>query len=583
MPAFFSLGFDATLLGFEYALLAVGVYVSFKILNMADLTVDGSFGLGLAISATLSVAGHPYLGIIVGALGGAVAGCVTGLIATRAKINPLLAGIITMTGLYSINMYVLGGPNVSLLDAPKVYMPLKALVGRAMSNSQVKLVLIVVIVAAVVALLAWFFKTETGLAMRATGDNEEMCRASSINTAAMQVGGLALANALVGATGAILAQYQGYADINSGTGMVMIGLASVIIGEVFGGKRGVTAGLVSAVVGSVVYRIVLQLALSANLIDANALKLITAVIVCLFMATPAMRTALSDKRQRAKAQAASAKIERASHADDAMLDVLLVNKTFNPGTSMEHQALRNASVSLPKGTFACVVGSNGAGKSTLFNAIAGSIVPDSGQVRIAGTDVTFMAEHKRAHRLSRVFQDPMKGTAPHLTVAENIALAYGRNDGEKSGLKLAMRKGRRAFIKEQLAHLGFGLEERLDTKVGLLSGGQRQAVTLLMATIAQPDVLLLDEHTAALDPEATARIFELTERICKEQGITTMMITHDLNSALTIGDCTLVMDDGQVVANISAEERAHMSVDDLLARYKAATNKDLADDKTLLV
>ena len=256
--------FDATMLGFEYSLLAVGIYISFRILDMADLTVDGSFCLGMAVSAVLSVAGHPVAGLVLGAAAGALAGCVTGLLITRARINPLLAGIITMTGLYTVNITVLGGPNVSLLDAKKVYEPVKAALVHVMGTSQVKMLVIVTIVAVIVALLALFLHTETGLAMRATGDNEEMCRASSINTNAMKVAGLALANALVGLTGALLAQYQGYADMSSGTGMVMVGLASVIIGELFGGRRNVTAGLVCAVVGSVVYRLIIQVALQVD-------------------------------------------------------------------------------------------------------------------------------------------------------------------------------------------------------------------------------------------------------------------------------------------------------------------------------
>jgi putative ABC transport system permease protein len=298
--------FDATMLGFEYSLLAVGIYISFRILDMADLTVDGSFCLGMAVSAVLSVAGHPVAGLVLGAAAGALAGCVTGLLITRARINPLLAGIITMTGLYTVNITVLGGPNVSLLDAKKVYEPVKAALVHVMGTSQVKMLVIVTIVAVIVALLALFLHTETGLAMRATGDNEEMCRASSINTNAMKVAGLALANALVGLTGALLAQYQGYADMSSGTGMVMVGLASVIIGELFGGRRNVTAGLVCAVVGSVVYRLIIQVALQVNVIDSNALKLISAIIVAAFMAAPAAGAALREHKARVAARQESA-------------------------------------------------------------------------------------------------------------------------------------------------------------------------------------------------------------------------------------------------------------------------------------
>ena len=579
MGSLLSLTFDATMLGFEYSLLAVGVYISFRILGLADLTVDGTFCLGMAVSAVLSVSGHPVIGLVLGTIAGACAGTVTGLLATRAKINSLLAGIITMTGLYSVNVYILGGPNVSLLDAKKVFDPLKVMAGKAMTSGQVKMILIVTIVAVIVALLAAYFHTESGLAMRATGDNEDMCRASSINTDLTKVAGLALANALVGLTGALLAQYQGYADLNSGSGMVMIGLASVIIGEVLGGKRSVTAGLICSVIGSVIYRLALQGALQLNIIDSNALKLITAIIVALFMAIPAIRSSAADKRDRLNARKAAEATETEDEGTE-MLKVRALCKTFNAGTPMEHKALDDVNVTLAPGDFACIVGSNGAGKSTLFNAVAGSIIPDAGLIRIGGKNVTFAPDYKRARTMSRVFQDPMKGTAPDLTVAENVALAYGRSNA--SGLQFAMRKERRDFIHERLASLGFGLEDRMDVKVGMLSGGQRQAVTLLMATIGKPDLLLLDEHTAALDPEATKRILDLTTKITGENGTTTMMITHNLASALAMGDRTIVMDEGRIVSDLDEETREGMDVDDLLRLYKQTAGHDLDDDKVLL-
>ena len=576
------LAFDALMLGLEYSLLAVGVYITFRILDMADLTVDGSFGLGLAISARCAVAGHPVLGLVMGAVCGACAGSVTGVLITRAKINPLLASIITMTGLYSVNIYVLGAPNVSLLNTRRIYEFLsEALPG--LGNPGAKMILILCIVGAVVALLITYFHTESGLAMRATGDNEAMCRASSINTSLFRVAGLALANALVGLTGAILAQYQGYADVNSGTGMVIVGLASVIIGELLGGGRSVTAGIVCSMLGSVIYRFVLQMALSFNILDSNALKLITAVLVGVFMSIPAIREGMESARERRAvrergARYAEAAARGAEH--EGMLDIRDLSKTFNHGTPMEQKALSDINLDLDQGEFACIVGSNGAGKTTLFNAIAGSITPEAGMVRIAGKDVTLDPEHHRARTLSRVFQDPMLGTAPNLTVAENVALAYGRS--KASSLHFAMNRERREFIREQLAALGFGLEERMDVKVGMLSGGQRQAVTLLMATIGGPTLLLLDEHTAALDPQATERILELTRQVARDKGATTLMITHNLSDALTMGNRTLVMDAGRIVADVSGEERAQMDVDDLLELYRTSAGHAMDNDEILM-
>ena len=309
--------YDATSLGFEYSLLAVGIYITFRILDMADLTVDGSFCLGMAVSAVMTNAGFSMLGLFGGAIAGALAGVVTGLLATKARINPLIAGIITSTGLYSINIFVLGSPNISLLGVGKAYDYLYSIIspesvgasgitrgpidGGIPMQDISKSVFVLIIVAIVIAILIAYFKTESGLAMRAVGDNEAMSAASSINVDAMKIGGLALGNALVGLTGGILAQAQGFADMSSGTGMVMVGLACVIIGEVFGGKRSVTAGLICSVLGSVVYRLIIQCALGVNFFDANALKLISALIVAVFMGIPAVRAAIYEHKVRKNA------------------------------------------------------------------------------------------------------------------------------------------------------------------------------------------------------------------------------------------------------------------------------------------
>lgn len=306
--------FDATSLGLEYALLAVGVFITFRILDMADLTVDGSFCLGMATSAVFTIAGSPILSLIMGAIAGALAGCVTGLLATKARINPLIAGIITSTGLYSINIYVLGSPNLSLLGVSKAFVIFHSFITPDAGDSAVravmpagggipqldisKFIFILLLVAIVVAILIAYFKTENGLAMRAVGDNEAMSAASSINVDAMKIGGLALANALVALSGGFLAQAQGFADMSSGTGMVLVGLASVIIGEVCGGRRSVSSGLICAVVGSVIYRLIIQFALGINILDANSLKLTSAIIVGIFMALPAIKASLSESRTK---------------------------------------------------------------------------------------------------------------------------------------------------------------------------------------------------------------------------------------------------------------------------------------------
>jgi ABC-type uncharacterized transport system ATPase component/ABC-type uncharacterized transport system permease subunit len=599
--------FDAANLGLQYALLAVGVFLSFRILQIPDLTVDGSFCLGMSVATVMSVAGHPILGLLLGMLAGGLAGVVTGFLMTKAKINPLLAGIITMTGLYTVNITVLGGPNVSLISSPKAYTLLQdfcsSAFGLALDKDMARFIVSALVIALVIVLLALFFHTELGLCIRATGDNESMVRASSINADAMKVGTVALSNALVGLSGGLLAQYQGFADVSSGSGMIVIGLASVIIGELFGGRRSVTAGLVCAVVGSVVYRVIIQVALSLDILSANSLKLVSAVIVAIFLAAPAFAAYVRQVKQRharrRRAQAAStaltggstesdaAAAADGSHADGADSSVMMsatdVRKTFSRGTALEHEVLRGVDLTLRRGEFACMIGSNGAGKSTLLNAIAGEFLTDEGTIVIGGRDVTFEPDYRRAKLVSRVFQDPMRGTAPDLTVAENVALAYMRSRGKgHANLRFAMGRSNRAFIRDQLARLGFGLEDRLDDKVGLLSGGQRQAVSLLMCTIGTPDLLLLDEHTAALDPLAARRVMELTEQIVRERDIATIMVTHNVAQALSVGDRTLVMNEGAIVADVDSAARASMSVEDLLRLYRENTGEDLASDEVLL-
>ena len=289
--------FDSGLLGLEYAMLALGVYITFRILNIPDLTVDGSFTFGLSVSAVFSAAGHPFLGLLMALLAGAVAGCVTGLLQTRWGIHPILAGILTMSGLYTINITVMGSPNISLINSNKFFTFLES----ALTKDGARYLTVGIIVLLCVGLLALFFKTSLGLCIRATGNNEAMVRASSINPNFTKMVALALSNGLVALSGGVLAQCQGYADINSGSGMIVIGLASVIIGEVFFGLRSILLCLISAVVGSVVYRIIIALALQLDLFDANALKLISAVIVAITLAVPAFKTRFSNWKTRREA------------------------------------------------------------------------------------------------------------------------------------------------------------------------------------------------------------------------------------------------------------------------------------------
>ena len=265
-----------------------------------------------------------------------------------------------------------------------------------------------------------------------------------------------------------------------------------------------------------------------------------------------------------------------------MLDIQHISKTFNPGTVNEKRAITDLSLHLETGEFVTVIGSNGAGKSTLFNAIGGSFYVDAGSIALGGTDLTFLPEYKRSREIGRLFQDPMRGTAPHMTIEENLALAYLRTAKNQNAFFSRTSKAEKQFFRDRLALLDMGLEDRMKQPVGLLSGGQRQALTLLMATLVPPKLLLLDEHTAALDPSTAEKVLGLTREIVAEHHITTMMVTHNMKNALELGNRTLMMDSGRVVLDIGGEERKGLTVEDLLKRFKAGAGRELDNDRILL-
>lgn len=263
-----------------------------------------------------------------------------------------------------------------------------------------------------------------------------------------------------------------------------------------------------------------------------------------------------------------------------MLELKNLHKTFAKGTVNAHVALDDLSLHLDRGEFVSVIGSNGAGKSTLFNAICGSFLCDSGHIRLDGQDITFMPEHTRARQIGRVFQDPMKGTAPGMTIEENMALAYTR--AHSGPFSMALSKKKYNLFRDALARYDMGLEDRMKTKVGLLSGGQRQVVTLLMCTLVTPRLLLLDEHTAALDPATAEKIMGITNQIVQENNITTMMITHNIRVALSTGNRTIMLDAGKIILDLTEEERRQMTVDQLLKMYSEKKKEELDNDRMLL-
>ena len=263
-----------------------------------------------------------------------------------------------------------------------------------------------------------------------------------------------------------------------------------------------------------------------------------------------------------------------------MLQLKGIYKTFNAGTVNEKRAIDNLNLTLEDGDFVTIIGGNGAGKSTTLNLIAGVYPVDAGMIHLNGYDLTNLPEHKRARFLGRVFQDPMMGTAATMGIEENLALAYRR--GQRRGLHSGITSEERKLYREKLATLGLGLEDRMTSKVGLLSGGQRQALTLLMATLVTPKLLLLDEHTAALDPATAEKVLDLTKSIVAEKKITCLMVTHNMHQALELGNRTLMMDAGRIVFDVKGEARSKMTVDDLLEKFRENAGKALDNDRILL-
>ena len=264
-----------------------------------------------------------------------------------------------------------------------------------------------------------------------------------------------------------------------------------------------------------------------------------------------------------------------------MLEVSHISKTFNAGTVNEKRALSDLSLRLADGEFATIVGSNGAGKSTLFNAIAGVFYVDAGTITLDGRDITFLPSHKRSRRIGHLFQDPLKGTAPHMTIEENLAVAYLRSPEKHKSFRRVTRRDR-DFFRDALAQLDMGLEDRMNTPVGLLSGGQRQALTLLMATMVTPELLLLDEHTAALDPATAAKVLELSDRIVRENQLTAMMITHNMKDAIVHGNRLIMMNEGHIILDIEGEEKKKLTKQDLLEKFAEVAGAQVESDEVLL-
>ena len=265
-----------------------------------------------------------------------------------------------------------------------------------------------------------------------------------------------------------------------------------------------------------------------------------------------------------------------------MLQLIDISKTFNRGTVNEKTALSHLNLDVKDGDFITIIGSNGAGKSTMFNAICGTFFVDDGAVILDGQDITYEHDFARSKYIGHLFQDPMKGTAPHMSIEENLALAYLRASGGRGRIFSRVSKKEKELFREKLALLDMGLEDRMKNPVGLLSGGQRQALTLLMATLITPKILLLDEHTAALDPATAEKVLNLTKKIVAENHLTCLMITHNMQSALELGNRTIMLNSGNIILDLEGEERDGLTVDDLLEKFKEGVGAQLDNDRMLL-
>jgi len=452
--------------------------------------------------------------------------------------------------LYSVNLHVMGKSNVSLLDVKTVVEDVHKVIPASVTwSDDLSLGVLFLVVALVLGgLLTWYLRTDFGMAMRAVGDNPAMITAQGVDRHRMIELGLAIANGLVAFSGALMAQQQGFADVGMGVGTLVAGMAAVIMGEtLLFNRRGLGVTIIMVAAGAILFRGLVALALRAGL-------------------NP-IRSQAGDGRVRARRTGtAQAALPATSLSGGCtMIEIERLEKTFTQPGGERVQALRTIDVLIPSGQFVTVIGSNGSGKSTLLNAIAGSFLPDAGTIRIGGTDVTRRPEFRRAALIGRVFQDPFKGTCPSMSVAENLRMA--EICGERRGLRLGLNGSALERYHTLLSGLGMRLEGRLKATMGTLSGGQRQAVTLLMATLKRPQLLLLDEHTAALDPRAADQVINLTNQVVREHALTTLMVTHSMEQALEQGDRTIMMHSGEVLADLSGSEREGLDPGDLLRRF----------------
>lgn len=521
--------------------MALGIFISMKVFNIPDITTDGSYTLGAVVTATGLIQHWPAWVILPACMcAGALAGVCTGVIHTKLKIDALLAGILVMTGLYSVNLIFLGRSNVPLINQPGIFTSV-TIFQNVLFNQVVIAICITVLL---MMILNYVLKTDFGIAMRATGNNPVMTKSMGINNDMIKILGLAIANALTGLSGYLVAQYQNFTDINMGIGIVITGLGSVLIADALKTWMHLTSigwQIVLVIVGSILFQMVLAGTLAMG-IDPNWLKLVTALFVLMIVALPRLTSALQ-------------KVEK------VMISLRHISKIFNQGKINEVIALDDISLDIHQGEFVVIIGANGSGKTTLMNIIEGSELPTEGSISIKDTEVTALPEYKRSKWVARVFQNPTNGTAPDLTILDNFRLAALRT--QRKNVTIGTNAAFRKRVQEKISSLGMGLENKISQAMGSLSGGQRQALTLLMSVMDDTDILLLDEPTAALDPKSALVVMRLAEKLNQDMGITTILITHNLKDALQYGDRLIQFQEGKIVCDIDKGSKANLTLQDI--------------------